>query len=72
MVVWLFLAVTQGCLRFVIVLFHDHTHYFVNMEIETSSINTLKLKQRYKIPIYILTALAIEIYALFLTLSLLN
>ena len=25
---WLFLAVPRGCLRFVIVLFPDHTHYF--------------------------------------------
>ena len=28
MVVWLFLAVTWVCLRFVIVVFPDHTHYF--------------------------------------------
>ena len=28
MVEWLFLAVTRGCLRFVIVVFPDHTHYF--------------------------------------------
>ena len=27
MVVWLFLAVPRGCLRFVIVVFSDHTHY---------------------------------------------
>ena len=26
MVEWLFLAVRWGCLRFVIVVFHDHTH----------------------------------------------
>ena len=26
MVVWLFLAVPHGCLRFVIVVFPDHTH----------------------------------------------
>ena len=26
MVVWLFLAVPSGCLRFVIVVFPDHTH----------------------------------------------
>ena len=26
MVEWLFLAVAQGCLRFVIVVFSDHTH----------------------------------------------
>ena len=25
---WLFLAVSWGCLRFVIVVFPDHTHYF--------------------------------------------
>ena len=28
MVEWLFLAVPWGCLRFVIVVFPDHTHYF--------------------------------------------
>ena len=27
-VVWLFLAVPWGCLRFVIVVFPDHAHYF--------------------------------------------
>ena len=29
MVEWLFLVVPWGCLRFVIVVFHDHTHYFL-------------------------------------------
>ena len=28
MVKWLFLAVSWGCLRFVSVVFPDHTHYF--------------------------------------------
>ena len=28
MVEWLFLAVSRDCLRFVIVVFPDHTHYF--------------------------------------------
>ena len=28
MVEWLFLAVPWGCLRFVIVVSHDHTYYF--------------------------------------------
>ena len=28
MVEWLFLAVPWGCLRFMIVVFPDHTHYF--------------------------------------------
>ena len=28
MVVWLFLAVSWVCLRFVIVVFSDHAHYF--------------------------------------------
>ena len=33
MVVWLFLAVPWVCLRFVIVVFSDHTHYFLqNLE----------------------------------------
>ena len=27
-VVWLFLAVPWGCLRFVIVVFSEYTHYF--------------------------------------------
>ena len=29
---WLFLAVPWGCLRFVIVVFPDHTHYFSCVE----------------------------------------
>ena len=29
-VVWLFLAVPWGCLQFVIVVFPDHTHYFIS------------------------------------------
>ena len=28
MIEWLFLTVPWGCLRFVIVVFPDHTHYF--------------------------------------------
>ena len=33
MVGWLFLAVPQGCLRFVIVVFPDHTHLlFLNIK----------------------------------------
>ena len=31
MVEWLFLAVPQGCLRFVIVVFPDHTHLLLGM-----------------------------------------
>ena len=31
MVEWLFLSVLWGCLRFVIVVFPDHTHYFCNL-----------------------------------------
>ena len=31
MVEWLFLAVPWGCLRFVIVVFSDHIHYFWEM-----------------------------------------
>ena len=31
MVEWLFLAVSWGCLRFVIVVFPDHTHFFVKL-----------------------------------------
>ena len=33
MVEWLFLAVPRGCLRFVIVVFPDHTHYFLFMDV---------------------------------------
>ena len=32
MVEWLFLAVPWGCLRFVIVVFPDHTYYFRNVK----------------------------------------
>ena len=31
-VVWLFLAVPWVCLRFVIVIFPDHTHFFVGTQ----------------------------------------
>ena len=31
MVEWLFLAVPWGCLRFVIVIFPDHTHYSLGL-----------------------------------------
>ena len=41
MVEWLFLAVTRGCLQFVIVVFPDHTNLlflvFVKRETQTSS-----------------------------------
>ena len=30
-VVWFFLAVPWVCLRFVIVVFPDHTHFFISM-----------------------------------------
>ena len=33
MVEWLFLAVPQGCLRFVIVVFPDHTHLLFLVEV---------------------------------------
>ena len=32
MVKRLFLAVPRGCLQFVIVVFPDHTHYFVDLD----------------------------------------
>ena len=32
MVEWLFLAVPWVCLRFVIVIFPDHTHYFLSVQ----------------------------------------
>ena len=45
MVERLFLAVPRGCLRFVIVVFPDHTHYFSmcldNLKINRSSYNNL-------------------------------
>ena len=37
MVEWLFLAVTWGCLRFVIVVFPDHTHLLFLVLLNTSS-----------------------------------
>ena len=38
MVVWLFLAVTWVCLRFVIVVFPDHTHLLFLLHVVTSSV----------------------------------
>ena len=41
MVEWLFLAVTRGCLRFVIVVFPDHIHLlFLTMACHCLLINT--------------------------------
>ena len=34
MIEWLFLAVPWGCLQFVIVVFPDHTHYFLQFSQE--------------------------------------
>ena len=44
MVEWLFLAVLWGCLRFVIVVFPDHTHYFCCMhgKQNNASVNTFR------------------------------
>ena len=33
MVVWLFLAVLWICLRFVVVVFRDHTHFFTELKL---------------------------------------
>ena len=42
MVEWLFLAVPWGCLRFVIVVFSDHTHLLFLMTFEANkSINLI-------------------------------
>ena len=37
MVEWLFLAVPWGCLRFVIVVFPDHTHLLFLLKVQFSS-----------------------------------
>ena len=34
------LAVPQGCLRFVIVVFPDHTHYFRHVEHSSGAVST--------------------------------
>ena len=52
MVEWLFLAVPWGCLRFVIVVFPDHTHYFRNKLIRGTS--NLQQSQHFKILFYFL------------------
>ena len=44
MVEWLFLAVSRGCLQFVIVVFPDHTHLLVllvNVIQENPTLNTV-------------------------------
>ena len=43
MVEWLFLEVPQGCLRFVIVVFPDHTHLLFLME----QFDTLPIRFRH-------------------------
>ena len=44
-VVWLFLAVPWVCLQFVIVVFPDHTHYFLTMRQSKSCL--FKTNQRH-------------------------
>ena len=41
MVEWLFLAVSLGCLRFVIVVFSDHTHLLLFQFEDTYDLKTL-------------------------------
>ena len=43
MVERLFLAVPRGCLRFVIVVFPDHTHFFKNFEVKQKTHKYLRL-----------------------------
>ena len=49
MVERLFLAVPQGCLRFVIVVFPDHTHLLFLISIETPHVAYLKARTRHLI-----------------------
>ena len=44
MVEWLFLEVPGGCLRFVIVVFPDHTHLLYLQKKYTGTINIKRLK----------------------------
>ena len=47
MVEWLFLAVPWGCLRFVIVVFPDHTHLlFMHVEFTCRSFYINRLKEK--------------------------
>ena len=41
MIKWLFLAVPWGCLRFVIVVFPDHTHLLFMVQIRTNVFHNL-------------------------------
>ena len=51
MVEWLFLAVPNGCLRFVIGVFHDHTHFLflVTTSRSLSLYHTSQLKIPYNV-----------------------
>ena len=44
---WLFLAVPRGCLRFVIVVFPDHTHllFFYHSELKTFKMADLEMQK---------------------------
>ena len=46
MVEWLFLTVPWGCLRFVIVVFPDHTHLLFLITEKESNQYTIMMKQR--------------------------
>ena len=50
MVERLFLAVPEGCLRFVIVVFSDHTHYFFKIQREFKKRMNYVTQQYPKIP----------------------
>ena len=47
MVMWLFLAVPLGCLRFVIVVFPDHTYLlFLNLSITNGIVSSIVYDER--------------------------
>ena len=51
MVEWLFLAVQQGCLRFVIEVFPDHTHLLFLAQEPSDLVNELPFKVSPVIPL---------------------
>ena len=55
MVEWLFLAVPWGCLRFVIVIFPDHTHLLFLYFSEAILVSFVKLNKRHSRLLRLLT-----------------
>ena len=65
MVEWLFLVVPRGCLRFVIVVFPDHTHYFLTLMTRTVDSKIHGKSFSTKMPVYSGNEYFIRVYIIY-------